>query len=244
MFSRVKHYWILGWTSFPPSLGGPTSLHCIWPSQGVDVLLMQIHGTVEWINDPTSNKFHTPLNTCQAHVRKVPSDFPFVSSIYLFFASLLKSSLGSLCSLAYSSIPGTCSWNEFNSPLSALRVFSSPLLLDSSVSGLFTVSNSKTPSCSRSSSCRSFYNWACCSPLAGFTSENGLLPPPFPPPWPLDRVAFLWGGPRLSPYLSRGWLLPPSSCALYGALAAFWVGFPLPFSLLSLKSITLDSWGL
>lgn len=94
MFSRVKHHWILGWASFPPSRGGPTSLHCIWLSQGVDVLLMQTHGTVEWINDPTSNKFHTPLNTRQAHVRKVPSDFPFISSVYLFFALFLKFLLG------------------------------------------------------------------------------------------------------------------------------------------------------
>lgn len=241
MFSRVKRYWLLGWASFPPSPGGPSSLRCICLSQGVDVLLMQIHGTVAWINDPTSNSTH-PWTLPRLWYERYPQSFRSSPPFIYFLLCSSSSSLSSLCGLAYSPILRTCSWNAFNSALTALRVFSSPLLFDSSVSGLFTVSNSKTPSCSRSSSCGSFYNWACCSPLAVFTSENGLLPAPFRPPRPLDRVVFLWGRPRLSPYLSRGWLLPLSYCALCGALTAFWVGFPLPFSLLSLKSITLDSW--
>ena len=82
-FSRVKSYWILGWASFPPSPGGPTSLHCICLSQGVDVLLMQIHGTVEWINDPTSNSTH-PWTLPRLRYERYPQSFHCLLHLFIF----------------------------------------------------------------------------------------------------------------------------------------------------------------
>lgn len=81
-FSRIKHYWTLrrpccGSHSdiLAPSWAPPI---CILPSQGIYTLDIQMRGTPEWINDPSSNKSpHT--YTFFSLSNKVPSDIPLCS---------------------------------------------------------------------------------------------------------------------------------------------------------------------
>ena len=232
------------WLRHPLPLLGPTSLHCICPSQGADVLCMQTHGTAEWINDPTSDKFYTHLNASQFLVQKVPSDFPFPSSVYFLFC-FSSSSFSSLCGFAYSPIPGACSWNGFNSSFGCPQgfLFPSPLwLLDS---WLFTVSNSNYSLLQQILFLRIFLQLSLLFSSGCLPFRRQSLPCALSSPVALGHSCFLWGRPRLSPFLSRGCLLPAvSSCAFCGALAAFSVShFPF-LSYLHLKSVTLDSYDL
>lgn len=119
-FSRIVHYHILRWTlcgSHSDSLSCSwASLLCIWPSQGVFTLHVQIHGSPEWINDPSSNKFHTlecfPVSHTKGTLRfSIPFFFLFCF-VLLYFSS---SAFSSFCGFVYSPILGTCSWNGFNS---------------------------------------------------------------------------------------------------------------------------------
>lgn len=176
-------YWILRWTSCGSNSDTLSllwaSLLCIWPSQGVYRLHMQTHGGPEWINDPSSNRFHTHLNAYQFLILKVHSDFPFPFFDFLFVLFCFDSQVPPLALSVAFHIPILDT--DLIPPLAALRVFSflsslTPWFLACSLSQI-----PNTPPSSRSSSCRLFYNWACCSPLAVLTSENGLLPSPFPP---------------------------------------------------------------
>lgn len=76
-----------------------------------------MHGTSEWTNDPSSNKFHPHLNASQFLILKVPRfSIPFLSFLFCFVLLCFScSAFCSLCGLAHSPTLRACSWKGFNS---------------------------------------------------------------------------------------------------------------------------------
>lgn len=239
MFSRVKHYWTLGWASFPPSPGAPTPPHCTWLSQGVDVLCKSMAPWNRLMTQHQTNS--TPLNTSQAYAYRCPQVSIRLFHLFIFCFGVPQVPPCALVGLASSPILGTCSWNEFNSPLTALRVFSS---LSSLTPRFLAYSPSQIPKLLLAGPLPADLSIIelVFSGCLHFPEATSLLRPFLPVA--LGRGCFSLGQAQTgAAYLSRRQTLPFFLCSLWSPVA-FWSWFSTSFSLLSLKSITLDSWDL